>query len=74
MIAWSTFDVGETRAACPSCGRGPRDKTLGVRINPDGAGVAHCFRCEFVTSTTSRTPLSGTFNRFVDNQIKLWII
>ena len=51
MIAWSTFDVGETRAACPSCGRGPRDKTLGVRINPDGAGVAHCFRCEFVTST-----------------------
>jgi len=51
VIDWSTFDIGETRATCPSCGRSPRDRTLGVRVKPDGRGVAHCFRCEYVETS-----------------------
>ena len=50
MIAWECLEVGSHRLTCPDCGRGPRDKTLGVTIKPDGAMVAHCFRCEFVAS------------------------
>lgn len=40
--------AGPRRQTCPSCGRNDRDKTLGVTINDDGSGVAHCFRCEYV--------------------------
>lgn len=40
--------VGDHRLSCPSCGRGPRDKTLGVTVKPDGSEVAHCFRCGLV--------------------------
>lgn len=50
-IPWDTFAYGDHRTACPSCGRGPRDRTLSVTIKPDGAGVAHCFRCSFVETT-----------------------
>ncbi len=50
MIAWECLEVGSHRLTCPDCGRGPRDKTLGVTIKPDGGMVAHCFRCEFVAS------------------------
>lgn len=35
---------GPARQPCPACGRGPRDKTLGVTFD-DRGGVAHCFRC-----------------------------
>ena len=50
MIAWKEaiepgLAVGDHRLTCPDCGRGPRDKTLGVTIKPDGGMVAHCFRC-----------------------------
>ena len=48
MIPWTDFDTGNTRTTCPSCGRGTHDKTLGLTIEPDGKGVAHCFRCGFV--------------------------
>jgi putative DNA primase/helicase len=43
-INWS----GRARQECPNCGRGPGDRTCGVMIKPDGGGVAHCFRCEYV--------------------------
>ena len=50
MIAWENLEIGDHRLTCPDCGRGPRDKTLGVTIKPDGGMVAHCFRCEYVSS------------------------
>ena len=50
-IDWSVYPPGDHRAKCPSCGRPPAgDKTMGVTIDNDGGGVAHCFRCEFVES------------------------
>ena len=50
-IDWSAYPPGDHRAKCPSCGRPrPSDKTMGVTIDSDGSGVAHCFRCEFVES------------------------
>ena len=49
MIDWhSLLDYRESRVPCPECGRGPKDRTCGVTIEPDGRGVAHCFRCEYV--------------------------
>lgn len=62
MIAWHDFTEGEHRTACPACGRGKRDKTLGVTIDA-GKGVAHCFRCNFTethrdqVSVTRRAPV-----------------
>ncbi len=38
---------GPRRQTCPSCGRGPKDKTCGVTIDERG-GVAHCHRCNYV--------------------------
>jgi putative DNA primase/helicase len=48
MIEWKTFDVGDHRISCPTCGRGKRDKTAGLTINLDWSGVVHCFRCGHV--------------------------
>lgn len=39
--------IGEHRLSCPECGRGPKDRTLGVTVTHEGA-VAHCFRCNHV--------------------------
>ena len=39
---------GQTRQPCPECSRSPKDRTCGVTVDPDGHGVAHCFRCEYV--------------------------
>jgi hypothetical protein len=50
MIAWASFDIGNHRISCPACGRGERDKTLGLTIEADGKGVAHCFRCGLAES------------------------
>jgi putative DNA primase/helicase len=47
VIAWNDYDTGNHRLSCPACGRGERDKTLGLTVEADGKGVAHCFRCEF---------------------------
>ncbi|HDR9159702.1 TPA: hypothetical protein QDB28_000019 [Burkholderia vietnamiensis] len=47
MVNFDAYDIGNHRITCPACGRGPRDKTLGLTIEADGAGVAHCFRCSF---------------------------
>lgn len=57
MIYWHDFTEGDHRTACPACGRGKRDKTLGVTIQ-DGKGVAHCFRCSYVeTHRDDRTAI-----------------
>jgi hypothetical protein len=50
MIAWTAYDTGNHRISCPACGRSERDKTLGMNIEADGKGVAHCFRCNFTES------------------------
>jgi hypothetical protein len=54
-ISWNDFTIGNHRLGCPSCGRGPRDKTLGVTVEADGKGVAHCFRCDFTKSYRPKT-------------------
>jgi putative DNA primase/helicase len=51
---------GQHRTACPNCGRGAKDKTLGLKIESDGSGVAHCFRCGY---TESRHPERGSVQR-----------
>jgi putative DNA primase/helicase len=50
MIAWEEFMPGNHRVNCLSCGRKPGDKTMGITIAPDRAGVAHCFRCSYVAT------------------------
>lgn len=50
MIAWTAYDTGNHRISCPACGRSERDKTLGLTIDADGKGVAHCFRCNLTES------------------------
>ena len=40
-----SLDPGEHRLTCPSCARGPKDKTYGATVAPGGAAVGHCFRC-----------------------------
>jgi phage/plasmid primase-like uncharacterized protein len=48
-IDWANLSPGTHRLNCPACGRERRnDKTLGVTVDPAGAGVAHCFRCNYV--------------------------
>lgn len=59
MIAWKEYAVGSYRLGCPACGRGPRDKTLGLTVEADGKGVAHCFRCDF---TETYRPERGTYS------------
>lgn len=58
MIVFNDLPVGNHRLSCPACGRGQRDKTLGVSIADDGRGVAHCFRCNFVESYRPNIPHS----------------
>ena len=60
MIAFNEHEVGQHRLVCPDCGRGPKDKTLGVKIEVDSSGVAHCFRCGF---TESHHPERGSVRR-----------
>lgn len=50
MINWLIYDIGSHRVSCPICGRGTRDKTLGLTVNANRSGVAHCFRCAFTVS------------------------
>lgn len=49
QIGWD----GPRRQTCPACGRGPKDRTCGVTAEPDGRGVAHCFRCDYVETRQS---------------------
>jgi len=61
MITWTDFEPGNHRITCPACGRKPSDRTLGVKIEDGGAGVAHCFRCNFVE--THRPDVGSTYRR-----------
>lgn len=56
MTTFSEYEIGKHRLGCPSCGRGGRDRTAGLKIDPDGSGVIHCFRCSY---TESRRPEGG---------------
>lgn len=51
MVIWGELPTGNSRIVCPACGKGPKDKTLGVTIEHDGRGVAHCFRCGHIETT-----------------------
>jgi putative DNA primase/helicase len=50
MIYFNDYAVGQHRLECPSCGRGGRDKTVGLKIDLDGSGVLNCFRCSYTES------------------------
>lgn len=60
MIAWTDYATGKHRIECPSCGRGERDKSAGLKMEPDGKGVVHCFRCDY---TESFRPELGSVRR-----------
>lgn len=53
MSVLADLTIGEHRLTCPECGRGPRDKTMGVTVDTEGA-VAHCFRCSYVENYRDR--------------------
>ena len=59
-IAWSHYETGNCRVCCPVCGRGERDKTLGLTIAANGAGVAHCFRCGFTETYRPERGVCGS--------------
>ena len=50
MIDFTKYEAGQHRLVCEECGRGAKDKTLGIKIETDGSGVAHCFRCGYAES------------------------
>ena len=56
MIAFADFTEGSHRSNCPHCSRSPRDKTLGVTVERDGRGVAHCHRCHYVQTHRPDSP------------------
>ncbi|QGZ61079.1 DUF7146 domain-containing protein [Paraburkholderia acidisoli] len=47
MIDWNQYAMGNHRIMCPACGRGDRDRNLGLTIEANGNGVCHCFRCAY---------------------------
>lgn len=49
-IALDDYAPGQHRLECPSCGRGGRDQTAGLKKDPGGTGVLHCFRCGYIES------------------------
>lgn len=58
VIPFNDLAPGSHRTTCPACGRGPKDKTLGVTVGADGRAVAHCFRCGYVASHRPNHPHS----------------
>ena len=50
MSPLPSLEPGNHRLTCPSCGRGSKDRTFGVTVEPDGTSVSHCFRCEYVAT------------------------
>jgi putative DNA primase/helicase len=55
VITWQDFPIGEHRTPCPACGHGKRDKTLGISVEVEGCGVAHCFRCGHIETFRPQT-------------------
>lgn len=84
-LPWDDLPPGSHRLSCPACGRGPKDKTLGVTIETDGRAVAHCFRCGQVQTrhpdrekrayrcpTPKVRPMARKFERLSDDGLRLW--
>lgn len=46
--------LGEQRAACPQCAKGPRDDALAAKVDPDGVTWL-CHRCGWKGSTAGRS-------------------
>ena len=71
-IEWQLYCAGSHRLRCPGCGRGKSDKSLGLTINRDRTGVAHCFRCNYVEvfrlDEESKLKLSGEVQRLQTTQ------
>lgn len=55
MLDWTHLHEGHHRLSCPKCGRGERDKTMGITVEA-GNGVAHCFRCNYVENNRGNKP------------------
>lgn len=81
MIDWQNLEEGNNRISCPECGR--KDKSMGVTVERDGSGVAHCFRCDYVESYTPKgvsfskpekayTPKPQKRTVLADNWQSLW--
>ncbi len=45
MVDWNSLTIGQHRITCPSCGRNPKDKSASLKIDLNGFGIMHCFRC-----------------------------
>lgn len=60
MSTFTELEPGQHRLECLDCGRGGRDRTLGIKVETDGTGVAHCFRCGY---TESHHPDRGSVRR-----------
>ena len=85
LIDWQSYAPGEHRIECPACGRGGRDKTAGLTVEPDSA-VMHCFRCSHVetfkpergavvrapTITPQRPPTQAKYETLSDWGRELW--
>lgn len=50
---WEDYADGEHRLPCPYCGRSPKDKTAGLRVD-SGRAVLHCFRCDATETFRSK--------------------
>ncbi|MGQ7939514.1 toprim domain-containing protein [Paraburkholderia sp. D1E] len=46
VLTIDSLAIGAHRIECPGCGRGPKDRTMGLKIWADGSAMFHCFRCE----------------------------
>lgn len=57
-ITLRSHRIGQHRAPCPKCDRGPRDDALAVRIDDDGA-VWTCHRCGWAGNTIAGTRREG---------------
>ena len=44
---WQDYAIGQYRLTCPHCGRSPKDKTAGLKVDAAGA-VLHCHRCHVI--------------------------
>lgn len=53
MINWHEYSVGEHRLACPYCNKGHKDRAAGLKLESNGQGVFHCFRCGHVETYES---------------------
>ena len=58
MKNWHFYPAGNHRVACPHCDKGPKDRAAGLKINSDGSGVLHCFRCDMTQTIEGNRAVS----------------